>query len=298
MISGQPNSEQAAGAGWPARWFGRLGAGTSGARQVTNGALPPPRALLAIAGFVALVDAVNVLTVLHDASRHGQHLPAWEAITWEASSGIAELAVCGIIYAALQLAPLSRAGWRRCVAVHGTASLVFSAGHIGLMLALRYPVYAAAGLHYHWDRGDIPYEYRKDALAYLVLAGMFQAFARKPAAAPVQANAPPQHFDIVDGARILRAPLTDIMAIRAAGNYAEFFLADGSTRLMRITLRETEKRLEPAGFTRTHRGWLVNAARVVALAPAGSGDYEITLGGGVRAPLSRRFPEALARLRA
>ena len=42
--------------------------------------------------------------------------------------------------------------------------------------------------------------------------------------------------------------------------------------------------------------WLVNAARVTELRPEKSGDYAVRLG-DLEAPLSRRFPEALARLR-
>jgi DNA-binding LytR/AlgR family response regulator len=164
------------------------------------------------------------------------------------------------------------------------------------MLALRFAIYALAGRHYRWDVGDVPYEYRKDVLAYLVLALIFQRFMRRP----VQAGAPaaaPAHFDITDGARVTRAKLETIMAIRSAGNYAEFHLADGQARLMRVTLRTLEAELGAHGFERTHRSWLVNARAVLELRPAGSGDFTLTLAGGVTAPLSRRFPKALARLR-
>lgn len=40
----------------------------------------------------------------------------------------------------------------------------------------------------------------------------------------------------------------------------------------------------------------MNGARVTGLEPDGSGDWTIELG-EVRVPLSRRFPEALARLK-
>jgi hypothetical protein len=50
------------------------------------------------------------------------------------------------------------------------------------------------------------------------------------------------------------------------------------------------------GFVRTHRSWLVNAGQMTALEPEGSSDYTVELG-SLAAPLSRRFPEALARLR-
>ncbi len=65
---------------------------------------------------------------------------------------------------------------------------------------------------------------------------------------------------------------------------------------MRSPLSALESELAPRGFLRTHRSWLVNAGQMTALKPEGSGDYTVELG-SVTAPLSRRFPAALARLR-
>jgi DNA-binding LytR/AlgR family response regulator len=65
---------------------------------------------------------------------------------------------------------------------------------------------------------------------------------------------------------------------------------------MRSPLSALENELGARGFVRTHRSWLVNAGQMTALKPEGSGDYTVELG-GFTAPLSRRFPEALVRLR-
>jgi DNA-binding LytR/AlgR family response regulator len=89
----------------------------------------------------------------------------------------------------------------------------------------------------------------------------------------------------------------EILAARGAGNYVEFALEDGRRPLMRAALSAVETQLAPHGFVRTHRSWLVNAARVRALTAAGSGDFRLDLGGGLTAPLSRRYPAALSRLR-
>ena len=106
----------------------------------------------------------------------------------------------------------------------------------------------------------------------------------------------PASLDIRDGARLVRALVAEILAVRSAGNYAEFLLADGRRPLMRTSLAEPEARLAPLGFVRTHRSWLVNAASVTGVKPEGSGDYAVEPG-EVEAPLSRRFREALAILR-
>ena len=96
---------------------------------------------------------------------------------------------------------------------------------------------------------------------------------------------------------MVRTQLSDILAVRSAGNYAEFLLSDGRRPLMRTSLGGLQGRLGPQGFVRTHRSWLVNAARVTGLRPEGSGDYAVELG-AVEVPLSRRFREALEALRA
>jgi DNA-binding LytR/AlgR family response regulator len=65
---------------------------------------------------------------------------------------------------------------------------------------------------------------------------------------------------------------------------------------MRATLSALESELNPLGFVRTHRSWLLNVRQVTGLDPAGSGNYAVRLG-ELTVPLSRRFPEALAKLR-
>ncbi len=105
------------------------------------------------------------------------------------------------------------------------------------------------------------------------------------------------YFDIQDGARLLRVRLSEILAVRAAGNYVEFLLRDERRPLMRASLSEIETALGPSGFLRTHRSWIINPAQVRLLEPSGSGDYRLALEGGAEAPVSRRFPKALAKLK-
>jgi DNA-binding LytR/AlgR family response regulator len=118
-------------------------------------------------------------------------------------------------------------------------------------------------------------------------------------AAPATASPPPRRlFDIVEGNRVLRVPVEDIATLQAAGNYVEFVLTDGRRPLMRGSLAEICDKVGADLFVRTHRSWAVNLGHVRGLRPAGSGDFQIELDGGAMVPLSRRFPEALERLRA
>jgi len=96
---------------------------------------------------------------------------------------------------------------------------------------------------------------------------------------------------------VRRTPVRQILAVRAAGNYVEFLLDDGRRPLMRAALAGVEEKLSSFGFVRTHRSWIVNPARVTRLQAAGSGDYRLELGPDAEASLSRRFREALQRLK-
>jgi hypothetical protein len=275
---------------------------TSGEPGGTSGGLWTGfwRGAAVIVLMLAVICTINVLSTLHDAARIGRVLPAWEPISWEATSAVCSLAACVVIWLALRLAPpVGR--WLRFAAIHGVGTVVFSAVHVVGMVALRQAVYAAAGHRYVFAPGDVVYEYRKDVLTYAGFAALLWLVPRLTARAGSPEPTPEplrvEVFDIQEGTRLLRVPVGEILAVRAAGNYVEFLLRDGRRPLMRAPLGEIEAALSPNGFLRTHRSWVVNAARVRGLEPSGSGDYQLALEGGDTAPVSRRFPQALERLR-
>jgi len=273
-------------------------AGTSGARR---GLLL--RAYLAITGVAILVACINVMTQLDDARRFGRTLSPAAVATWELSSAAAMLLASAVIYWTVRLAPVRRGRLAATLAIHAAASIVFSALHVGVMVLIRRALYAAAGSRYDFALSQWPYEYRKDLLTYIALAGVFWAagwLARGAAAPGALQAAPPAvpTFDIQDGGSIYRVTVREILAVRAAGNYVEFVLEDDRRPLMRASMARIEAVLAPQGLVRTHRSWLVNVGRVRALCPAGSGDFRLDLCDGLAVPLSRRYPAALARLRA
>jgi len=271
-------------------------------RAPAGGLAGGPRGILyayiTIAGFMLSVDTVDILTILHDAARNGVKIAAWEPTVWEYTSGAASIAVAGLARLALRLAPPEGGRWLRFIGVHALAASAYSVLHIAGMVGARMAIYALLGLHYRWALGDFAYEYRKDLPGYLLMASIFWVAGRltqRPALAP--AGPAVATFDIIDGARTWRTPVGEIVAVQSAGNYVEFRLADGAVRMMRATLAEVERGLAEHGFVRVHRSWIVNAHRLRLLEPSGSGDYRLVLDGGVEAPVSRRYPAALARLK-
>ncbi len=291
------------------RGDGAAARGTSGARAGTSGAPAGASSVRLTFGawalaavLMALAAFVNVTTSLDDAHRRGVHMPLILPVTLEGTSAVATLASLMIVVLALRLAPPDRGPIWRTVAVHVGGTFVFSAAHVALMTLLRTVLFALAGHRYPFSLSEAPYEYRKDLLTYLLIGAVFWLMTRQRSTASPSSERPapaaPATFDIRDGASILRVGVAEIVAATAAGNYVEFALEDGRRPLMRAPLSQVETALAPHGFVRTHRSWLVNAARVRALTAAGSGDFRIDLGCGLTAPLSRRYPNALAQLRA
>lgn len=243
---------------------------------------------------VGVINTINIITVLHERPDIDWRAP----IIWEGSSWIALLLFFWVPWVFWRIAPpFGRQRWR--LLAHIPGALLFAFLHVGTFVLLREFAYWLAGSHY--DFGPFfptyLYELRKDALGYaLFIAGftLFDHLLQQQHLIDIPGQT--LTFDIRDGARLNRVRLEEVLAIASAGNYVEFVLRDGRKLMMRSPLSALEDELGPRGFLRTHRSWLVNAKAMTALKPEGSGDYTVELG-DVEAPLSRRFPDALARLR-
>ncbi len=245
----------------------------------------------AAAIIAGVFNTLNVITVHHDLPQWGLMGP----IVGEASSWLTLMAFFWIPWIAYRLAP-PRVKPRGLLLLHFPVALAYSFTHVVGFNALRQLVYWLAGTPRPFQL-HFPYEFRKDVFAYALFIGGFTLMERLLRQQQlIQIPGQSLTFDIRDGAKLTRVRLSDILAISSAGNYVEFALADGRRLLMRSPLSAVESDLAGRGFVRTHRSWLVNEAAVTGLQPEGSGDYGVTLG-DLTAPLSRRFPAALARLR-
>lgn len=255
------------------------------------------RAWLLGACLIAAITVVNVLTIQHDAPRLGVIRPA----IWEISSALVTIVIFGIPAVMALWMARKRPRWWQAVPAHLIAVFVYSVLHVSSFVALRKLGHAVI-LHEGYDFGPIstefPYEFRKDMMSYGLATIIYWLALRRSAQGPLGAHAPapPATFDIQDGARLIRVPVADIVAVRSAGNYVEFVLADARQPLMRSSLSSVLDGLSAHGFVRCHKSWLVNSARVTGLKPEGSGDYAVELG-AIEVPLSRRYPEALAALK-
>ncbi len=244
---------------------------------------------------VAAIISINIVTRVL-----GLGDPFGRAVIEEGSSALS-LAVAIFIPAAAALwIHRRRPKPAPMMAVAGAAFFPFLAVHVGGFVLIRSLVEPLVldGRPYRFTPVVVQtlYEATKDIFSYALTVSAFCVVFRWLASPTPEVQASPSTFDIRDGARLVRIELGDILAVRSAGNYVEFLLADGRRPLMRSPLGLMEAQLGDAGFVRTHRSWLVNAARVTGLRPEGSGDYAVELG-PEEAPLSRRYRPALQKLR-
>jgi two-component system response regulator LytT len=106
-----------------------------------------------------------------------------------------------------------------------------------------------------------------------------------------------ERLPVERGGRKLLLQVADIFHIMAKDDYSYLF-TDGERYLSTLSLADLEQKLEPQGFFRVHRRYLVNLSQVKEVAPMYGGTMELTLkdGAETRIPVSRRRAPALKRL--
>jgi two-component system, LytTR family, response regulator len=92
--------------------------------------------------------------------------------------------------------------------------------------------------------------------------------------------------------RAIYVQIPDIDWVEAADYYACLHVGPKS-HLLRQSMAELEKELDPRIFCRIHRSTIVNLRRVRALKVDDAGEYEVILEGGQKLRLSRRFRKDL-----
>lgn len=100
------------------------------------------------------------------------------------------------------------------------------------------------------------------------------------------------HFNIKDRGEITLVAVSTIEWIDAAGDYMCLHTSD-KTHILRETMKNMDKRLDPDIFKRIHRSTIVNINMIEKLQPTTGGKYLITLKNGSEVQASRNHREAL-----
>ena len=92
--------------------------------------------------------------------------------------------------------------------------------------------------------------------------------------------------------RILFLPVSDIRWIGAEGNYVRLSTAT-ETHLLRETMAHLEERLDPRGFLRVHRSFIVNLKYVKEVRRETDGDSVVIMESGHKVALGRSYRASL-----
>ena len=102
-----------------------------------------------------------------------------------------------------------------------------------------------------------------------------------------------ERFAVKSGTRTILIPAEEVWWISAEGDYAGLHVAAGRTHLIRTSLNDLERRLDPAKFARVHRSAIVSKAQVREVQALSSRDYLLRLAGGGELRMSRNYRDRL-----
>lgn len=103
---------------------------------------------------------------------------------------------------------------------------------------------------------------------------------------PLNDHKYPDVLAIKDGSEVTRVPIDIIQWVDAAGDYMCVHTEEGM-HIMRKTMKELEKELNPAVFVRVHRSAITNIKYVKKLVSHVSGEYHVILQNGTELKVSR-----------
>ena len=101
-------------------------------------------------------------------------------------------------------------------------------------------------------------------------------------------------INIKDRGQIFRVDVDSIEHIEAAGDYMCIYTGDNSL-ILRETMKDLERRLDPRVFQRVHRSTIVNLNQVRQVKPHTNGECFLVLDSGAEVKVSRSYRDVVAR---
>lgn len=105
----------------------------------------------------------------------------------------------------------------------------------------------------------------------------------------------PEHIAIKESGEITRVAISAIEWVDAAGDYMCIH-AGNETHILRRTMKELEKELNPKNFQRIHRSAIVNINQVEKLCSRQNGEYHLILQNGAELKVSRSYKDKIKQL--
>ena len=101
-------------------------------------------------------------------------------------------------------------------------------------------------------------------------------------------------INVKDRGKIFRVEVDSIEHIEAAGDYMCIYTGDNSL-ILRETMKDLERRLDPKNFQRVHRSTIVNLNQVRQVKPHTNGECFLVLESGAEVKVSRSYRDVVAR---
>jgi two-component system LytT family response regulator len=101
-------------------------------------------------------------------------------------------------------------------------------------------------------------------------------------------------INVKDRGQIFRVDVDSIEHIEAAGDYMCIYTGDNSL-ILRETMKDLERRLDPRLFQRVHRSTIVNLDKVRQVKPHTNGECFLILESGAQVKVSRSYRDVVAR---
>lgn len=188
---------------------------------------------------------------------------------------------------------------------------VQAAAHAGLAVAFATTWYAlilvalafAAGVRGHgwavsgFSGPAFTWQVFQGLILYALVAATCYAIrgGREAATVTIVAAPPLERYFTRTGDEIVPVNVRDIVSITGAQDYAEVVTLDGR-HLVRMSLTEFERRLDPARFVRVHRSTIVNLDHFRRAEPAGGGRLLAHMANGEVVTVSRAGAQGLRSL--
>lgn len=233
---------------------------------------------------------------------------SWEFLVWEGSSILMLALLLPLLLAWDRHFPLQKGVVGRNLAIHLLLTLPWSLLHVVGMVAMRTAIYHLEGGSYnfgHWP-AELFYEYLKDFRTYGLLLGIIYLYrfllvqlqrkthlpGRPEAGEPAAPVKRPERLLVKKLGKEFLVNVQDIEWVEAAGNYVNLHLG-GRVYPLRDTMAKLLDRLDPDGFVRVHRSYIVRLNFIAEIEPLESGDARIHLENGQQIPVSRRYRDQL-----
>ena len=109
---------------------------------------------------------------------------------------------------------------------------------------------------------------------------------------PAEGAAPVRRFVVSSLGRLTVVPAEEVDWVEAAGNYVSVHVGK-AIYLLRESMAEMERKLDPERFVRIHRSTIVNIEKVNTLEPYFNREFIVTLRDGTKLKLSRSYRDRL-----